>query len=194
MRTIACFILFCVIACTGRASADYQTKAEIDFRIAENKYEMQKFTEAVPLFQRLRRITEDQNKIDAANIRIADCLYVLGYKELALRMYKNVFMDKRYSMVKTIAFWKWRTMYQLRNYGVDPSSKIPNKFYNKYRVRLYNRLKRYSLERPLSVSPLSQMSFLRELPNLGYDERKGPSVLTDFRYLYPEFRIKRARS
>lgn len=191
MKTAICSIFLCALACAGTAFAQYQTRAEIDFRTAENKYELCKYTEAVPLFQRLRLITDDQNKIDSANVRIADSLYVLGYKDLALRMYKGVFMDKRYSMIKTIAFWKWRTMHQLHFYGIDPTSKIPNKFYNVYRVRLHNRLKRYSQEHPLAVSPLSQLGFLRELPNLSYDERRGASVLSDFRVLYPEFRIKR---
>jgi hypothetical protein len=191
MKTAVCSILLLLTVSAAPVAAQYKTKAEIDFMIAENKYELCKYPEAISLFQRLRLITDDQNKIDSANVRIADSLYVLGYKDVALRMYKNVFMDKRYSMIKTIAFWKWRTMYQLRYFGVDPTSKIPNKFYNKYRIRLHNRLKRYSQEHPLAVSPLSQLGFLREMPNLSYDESKGASVLTDFRVLYPEFRIKR---
>ncbi|HRZ87161.1 MAG TPA: hypothetical protein P5287_05025 [bacterium] len=190
MKRFFCSLAVIILLGAGVAAADYLSRAEIEFRTAENKYEMGKFSEAIYYFNRLLPLTDDQNKIDSAHVRMADCLFIMGQKELAIRLYKLVFMDKRYSMIKTIAFWKWRTTYQLNYWGVGEDAKIPNKLYNRHRERLHNCLRRYSKHHPLSISPLSQMKFLRELPNLSYDEKKGPSVLAEFRSLYPEFRAR----
>ncbi|MFC2149149.1 tol-pal system YbgF family protein [Candidatus Auribacterota bacterium] len=160
------------------------TRANIKFRLAENKYGMGEYTEAKERFKKVLPITTDRNKIDAISIRVADCLYALDQKDKAIRIYKNVFMDKRYSLLKTVAFWKWRTAYQLTYHGTDPDSAIPAKLYRKHKVRLYNMLKTYSIRNPLSDSSQSQMAFLRQLHNVAYDAEKGSTVEKDFAILY----------
>ncbi|MDP8261718.1 MAG: tetratricopeptide repeat protein [Candidatus Ancaeobacter aquaticus] len=192
--TIFALILTAMTCVSFPLFAQTMTKAEVKFRIAENNYERRNYAEALDLFQKIIPMTTDQNKIDAARIRMADCTYALGQREKAINMYKSVFLDKEYSMLKTIAFWKWRTTYQLYYFGSKPDAKIPNKFYNKQKQHLHDILSRDALRHPLKVSPVSQMNFLRELSDVKYDQKRGSSAMQDFRMLFFEFPIKSNRS
>lgn len=130
---------------------------------------------------------------DCLLLRLSDCLLMrstdmdreesLAVKE-GLSLLTEITNGEGYSPVLYEAFYKWRTVYQEKRYGMSSTSEIPNREYNAKRWQILQRIRKYSEKKPDDQWAKAQANLVMDLPNIEREGGEGNDNLHHWELLY----------
>jgi len=156
-----------------------------------------KYKQSLDILERLRKKYRNTPFEYCVKYRLSDVLMMISYnssddystegvkssqqmEEEALELLQDILNSNIYLPMLSRVFLRWRTLEQLKHYGMSNFSEIPNEMYNRKRWQIIQLIEDHWHKNLDDKWALKQIFIILNLPNISHSTRSGGNTNMDY--------------